>query len=100
MIIWHLHSFLQAFEELVHVFLWDVPIQVSQVGIKLDKSSERDPCRTTLFILCQDLAGELQRSHEALTYKEIFWKKVIAEHDCPRVVWQANSLDAAEKCVE
>lgn len=62
----HLRSFLHAADELVHVFLGDVPIQVRQVGVKTDKGRERDPRGAALLVLRQDLTCELQRSHEAL----------------------------------
>lgn len=57
---------LEAAEEGVNVFLWNVTVLLSQVGVKPDKGAERDPRSTALFIICQDLAGELQGSQEAL----------------------------------
>lgn len=62
----HLHLCLQAAEEVVDMVLRDVPVQVSQVGVKLDKGVERDPRSTPLFIVCQDLTRKLQRTHEGL----------------------------------
>lgn len=57
---------LEAAEEGVNVFLWNVTVLLSQVGVKPDKGAERDPRSAALFIICQDLAGELQGSQEAL----------------------------------
>lgn len=57
---------LEAAEEGVNVFLWNVTVLLSQVGVKPDKGAERDPRSTALFIICQNLAGELQGSQEAL----------------------------------
>lgn len=66
----HIHLCLQAAEELVNVVLRDVPIQVSQVGVKLDKSAKRDPRSTPFFIICQDLTCNLKGAHEGLGVKK------------------------------
>lgn len=66
----HIHLCLQAAEKLVNVVLWDVSIQVSQVGVQLDKSAKRDPRSTPFFIVCQDLACNLKGAHEGLGVKE------------------------------
>lgn len=62
----HIHLCLQAAEELVDAVLRDVSIQVSQVGVQLDKSAERDPRSAPFFIFCQDLARNLKGAHEGL----------------------------------
>lgn len=59
--------------------LWHVPVQVSQVGVELDKSVERDPRSATLLILCQDLTGYLQRTQEGL-WKMYAETQIVKKH--------------------
>lgn len=57
---------LQAAKEVIDVILWHVPLQVSQVGVEFDKNVERDPGRTALLVLRQQLASNLEGTYERL----------------------------------
>ncbi|KAF3836039.1 hypothetical protein F7725_028597 [Dissostichus mawsoni] len=65
-----------AAEEVIDVLLWHVSVQVSQVGVEFDEGVEGDPRSTALLILCQDLTGKLQRTHEGLR----MWQKQEADN--------------------
>lgn len=60
---------LEAAEEGVDVLLRNVAILLGQVGVEPDEDKKGDPCGAALLVLCQDLAGELQRGQEALQKK-------------------------------
>lgn len=59
----------EAAEEGVDVLLRNVAILLGQVGVQPYEDEEGDPCGTALLVLCQDLAGELQRGQETLEKK-------------------------------
>lgn len=51
------------------MLLRNVAILLGQVGVEPDEDKKGDPCGAALLVLCQDLAGELQRGQEALQKK-------------------------------